>query len=158
MPLKLPLIQNQVNFTNDFLVRAYTSGCYYYDTFTGKWSSDGMEIFNDTNIELTHCSSYHLTSFASGLDSTPSIINFQYALSNASFSRNLLIYITVVVFICLYIIFAIWACYKDRTDMKKLNINILNDNHSSDNYLYELIVFTGNRNESETNSKVSYSY
>jgi hypothetical protein len=149
-----PLIQKIINFTSDFLLRSYTSGCYYYDTQTGKWSSNGMEIYEDTNLEQTHCSSSHLTSFAGGLDSSPSIINFQYSFANASFSRNLVIYITVLIFICLYLLFAIWARYKDVKDMKKMNIIPLKDNHPSHNYFYELMIFTGNRNESETNSKV----
>jgi hypothetical protein len=153
--LKLfPLIQARINFTSDFFIRSYTSGCYYYDTQTGKWSSNGMEIYEDSNLEQTHCLSYHLTSFAGGLDSSPSIINFQYSFANASLSRNLIIYITVILFICLYVLFAIWARYKDIRDVKKLNIIPLKDNDSSDNYFYELMVFTGNRNESETDSKV----
>jgi ATP-binding cassette subfamily B protein len=39
-------------------------------------------IYEDTNIERTHCLSYHLTSFAGGLSLTPSIINFQYSFAN----------------------------------------------------------------------------
>jgi polycystin 1L2 len=152
--LKFPLIQKRVNFTSDFLIRTYTSGCYYYDIETGKWSSNGMEIYEDTNLEQTHCSSYHLTSFAGGLDSSPSIINFQYSFAHTSFSRNLIIFITALVLICLYVLFAIWARYQDSRDINKLNIIPLKDNHSPDNYFYELMVFTGNRNESETDSKV----
>jgi hypothetical protein len=38
--------------------------------------------------------------------------------------------------------------------MKKLNITPLKDNYPSHNFFYELMVFTGNRNESETNLKV----
>ena len=33
------LIKSQVIFTSDFMVRSFTSGCYYYSTITGKWSS-----------------------------------------------------------------------------------------------------------------------
>jgi len=153
--VKFPLIQKRINFTSDFLIRTYTSGCYYYDIETGKWSSNGMEIYEDTNLEQTHCSSYHLTSFAGGLDSSPSIINFRYSFANASVSRNPTIFITVILFICLYVLFAIWARYRDIRDMKKLNIIPLKDNYPSHNFFYELMVFTGNRNESETNSKVS---
>ena len=58
----LPLVKKKVNFTNDFMIRAYSSGCYYYDTKTGKWSSDGMEIIEDSNLKKTHCLSYHCLS------------------------------------------------------------------------------------------------
>ena len=39
-----PLSQTKMNFTSDFMLRAYSSGCYYYDVNTGKWSSSGMDI------------------------------------------------------------------------------------------------------------------
>ena len=43
----------------------------------------------------------------------------------------------------------------DMKDLKKLKIVPLKDNNSKDSYLYELIVFTGNRSESGTRSKVN---
>jgi hypothetical protein len=33
-----PLSQTKVNFTSDFMLRAYSSGCYYYDVNTVKWN------------------------------------------------------------------------------------------------------------------------
>jgi hypothetical protein len=39
-------------------------------------------------------------------------------------------------------------------DRKRSNIVLLKDNHPLDDYFYELIVFTGNRSESGTRSKV----
>ena len=93
-----PLVQNKVNFTSDFLLRTYTSGCYYYNSNTGKWNADGMTIFEDTNMQQTHCSSYHLTSFAGGLVVMPNNINFQYVFANASFSKNYTIYLTIKLF------------------------------------------------------------
>ena len=147
-------IKTPINFTSDFMLRSYSSGCYYYDSSTGKWSSSGMEIYEDTNLNQTHCRSYHLTSFAGGLVILPTAINFQYVFANASFTQNPLIYSTVILFSLLYIIFAIWCRYMDKRDLKKLNIIPLKDNDLNDNYFYELIVFTGNRSESQTKSKV----
>jgi hypothetical protein len=149
-----PLIQTQVNFTSDFLVRAYTSGCYYYDVNAGKWQSDGMEIYEDSDLTKTHCSSNHLTSFAGGLVVLPQTINFQHVFANGSFTKNPFIYVTVIVVTCIYILFALWAKYMDMRDRKRANIVLLKDNHPLDDYFYELIVFTGNRSESGTRSKV----
>ena len=42
----------------------------------------------------------------------------------------------------------------DKRDLKKLNIIPLKDNSPNDDYFYELIVFTGDLNESGTKSKV----
>jgi hypothetical protein len=90
-----PLTQSKENFTSDFMIRGYSSGCYYYDVNTGKWSSNGMDIYEDTNLIQTHCSSNHLTSFAGGLVLLPSIINFEYAFSQPSPIQNPLIPIFV---------------------------------------------------------------
>jgi hypothetical protein len=151
------LVQNQVNFTSDFQIRAYTSGCYFYDTQTGKWSSDGMEIHSDTNIKQTHCSSFHLTSFAGGLIVLPPEINFKYVFANASFIRNPIVYSTVILIGCFYILMALWSRYMDKIDNGKLNIlPIESSDGGGGNYFYEIIVFTGNRSESATHSKVDY--
>ena len=151
----LPLIYNRTNFTSDFMIRAYTSGCYYYDSNIGKWLADGMEIYEDTDLSKSHCSSNHLTLFASGLVLVPQEINFQHVFADASFTRNPCVYITVIIIICIYILFAIWAKYMDFLDSKKSNTVNLNDNNPLDDYAYELIVFTGNRSESGTRSKVN---
>ena len=150
----LPLFHNKVNFTSDFMIRSFSSGCYYYDKATGKWSSDGMEIYEDTNLRQTHCSSNHLTSFASGLSILQTTINFQYAFSNGQFAQNPTIYSTVIAFVCLHILFALWSKFMDRRDLNKTGIYLLKDNRPNENYFYEIIVFTGNRSESQTSSKV----
>jgi hypothetical protein len=152
----LPLIKNQVNFTSDFMIFAYSSGCYYYDVNSGKWSSHGMELHNNTNLDETYCSSYHLTSFASGLKFLPSAINFEYVFANGSFLTNPIIYSTVIAMACLYVLFAIWARYKDKQDLRKYNILPLIDNFFNDHYLYELTVHTGTDNESGTESEVKF--
>jgi hypothetical protein len=155
-PTSLPLIQSQVNFTNDFLIRTYTSGCYFYDSNTGKWLANGMALFKDTNIQQTHCSSNHLTLFAGGLHVMPNKINFEYVFANASFAKNYTIYFTLIAFVILYILFALWAIYMDRQDLRKIKVIPLKDNVESDNYFYELIVFTGNCKESGTHSNVFF--
>jgi polycystin 1L2 len=151
----IPLIQSPVNFTSDFLIRTYTSGCYYYDTVSGKWFADGMTLLNDTNIQQTHCSSNHLTYFAGGLMVMPNQINIQYVFANASFAKNYTIYLTLIVFFILYLFFAIWSMIMDRRDLRQIKIIPLKDNNDSDNYFYELTVFTGDHKESGTHSLVS---
>ena len=57
---KPPSIQARVNFTSDFMLRTYSSGCYSYDVNSGKWSSNGMDVYEDTNLTQTHCISNFL--------------------------------------------------------------------------------------------------
>jgi len=152
----LPLIKNQINFTANFMILTYTSGCYYYDSNNGKWSSHGVEIQSETNLKQVHCSSLHLTSFPGGLQVIPSAINFELAFSNASFIQNATIYVTVIISVIVYILFSIWARYMDTRDLKKLNIIFMKDNGLNHSYFYEIMVFTGNRDESGTQSKVKF--
>ncbi len=151
----LPTIQSEVNFTNDFMIRSYSSGCYYFDTNTGKWSSNGMDNYEDTNLEKTHCMSNHLTSFAGGLVILHSDINFQYVFVTNLLGKSFLVVIFLILITCLYILFAIWSRHMDIQDEKKMNLVLLKDNETStDSYFYEIIVFTGTKRESGTQSKV----
>jgi hypothetical protein len=43
----------------------------------------------------------------------------------------------------------------DKRDLKRLNLIPLKDNNPNTDYFYEIIVFTGSQNESETQSKVN---
>jgi hypothetical protein len=145
---------NKINFTKDFFLLSYTSGCYYYESASGKWSSYGTEVVIDTNLYETHCITTHLTSFAGGLVVLPSAINFEYVFANASFLQNPIIYSTVIVVTLLYVLFSVWAHLIDKRDLNKLNIIPLDDNLNNHNYFYEVIVFTGSRQEAGTDSKV----
>ena len=151
-PYFTPLINPIIN---DFYFLVYTSGCYYIDKSTGKWSSFGMKVINDTSLLYTHCQSNHLTTFAGGLDEfLPTQINFIYIYSNSPFQQNKTIYLTVIVFFVIYILFSICGRWGDKQDMLKIGVTPLIDNNPIDDYFYELIVFTGNRLNSGTNSKV----
>jgi len=149
-----PHIQSEVIFTSDFMIRSFSSGCYYFDANTGKWYSNGMDIYEDTNLEKTHCISNHLTSFAGGLVILPSKINYQYVFTNPELIKSLLLVIFIIVITFIYILFAIWSRYMDTLDEIKMNLVILKDNDRNDSYFYEIIVFTGTKRDSGTQSKV----
>jgi polycystin 1L2 len=154
--LKSPPLTDKLNFTRDFGIRVFTSGCYYLDTSTGNWTSDGTHVLSDTNYTHTHCSSSHLTDFAGGFLVVPNEINFESVFANASFDQNMTIYLTVIIVTCLYILFAVWCRFMDIKDTNKTKIHILEDNKSHDTYLYEITVHTGSRRNAGTDSKVSF--
>ncbi len=158
MLLKMTSNQSQ-SFTSDYWLRIYSAGCYYTDPDTLMWSSDGMEIMSDTTIELTHCQSNHLTTFAGGFIVLPPAIDFNKAFANASFLDNPVIYSTVIALIIVYILLAIWARWMDVKDSKKVGVTLLGEEHSNiqNKYAYEIIVFTGGRLNAGTTSKVSFS-
>ena len=153
IPADPPYSNNPV-FTTDFYCLAYTSGCYFIDKSTGKWSSKGLEVVNGTSLSYTHCKSNHLTTFASGFDNLPVSINFNYIFANSSFEQNKTIYLTVLILFALYIMFSIWGRWMDKQDYLKIGVTPLIDNYSIDDYFYEIIVITGNRSNAGTNSRV----
>jgi hypothetical protein len=153
-PTVPPSSNNPVLFSSDFIFFAYTSGCYYIDGSTGKWSTYGVEIMSDSTLSYTHCKSNHLTTFAGGLDVLSVSINFYLVFSNSSFEQNKTIYLTVLILFCLYILFSIWGRWMDKQDYLKIGVTPLIDNFSNHEYFYEIIVFTSNRVNAGTNSKV----
>lgn len=143
------------NLTSDFAVRIFTSGCYYMDKSTGKWSSAGMEVIEqNTNLEFTNCRSTHLTDFAGGFLVVPNDINFENVFANASFDKNPTIYLTVIILSSIYILAAVLCAYMDKRDVLKARVHILTDNRKDDSYFYEICVYTGSRKSAETKSKV----
>ena len=135
-----------VYFHSDFWVKVNLFACTYYDTQLKIWSTKGVEVLPDSNETLTHCLTNHLTEFAGGYIVLPASIDFNAAFSNASFTRNLTIYITLITITSLYVLMAIYSAFMDRRDSKKVTFTLLVGNNwlfNTENYFYELIVFTG---------------
>jgi len=109
-----------------------------------------------TNHYETECFATHLTSFAGGFIVLPSPINWSYVFANAGFLKNKTVYFTIISFSLTYIILMIYARLKDKKDIEKLGVTPLPDNQKSHQYFYQLIVFTGQRANSGTKSKVKF--
>ncbi|CAF1071686.1 unnamed protein product [Adineta steineri] len=150
-----PISNEPFHFTADYELRIYTSGCYYLDT-SNTWQSNGLLVGSLTNHYQTQCFSTHLTTFAGGFIVLPSPINWNNVFSNADFMKNKTIYITVICICILYLVLIIYARYKDKKDIEKLGITPLSDNHKTDQYYYEIIIFTGHRIDAGTQSKVYF--
>ncbi|UJR08126.1 hypothetical protein I4U23_012402 [Adineta vaga] len=151
----LPITDHRFNFTSNYELRIYTSGCYYLDS-NNNWKSDGLRVGSLTNHYETECFSTHLTSFAGGFIVLPAPINWNYVFANADFLKNKTVYFTVICVSTLYIILLIYARFKDKIDLKKLGVTPLPDNHISDQYYYQIIVLTGQRSNAGTESKVYF--
>ena len=153
----LPITDETFNFTSDYELRIYTSGCYYLDS-NNNYQSDGLTVGSLTNHYQTECFSTHLTSFAGGFIVLPSPINWSYVFTHLDFARNKTVYLTVIIISLLYIILMIYARLKDKTDLEKLGVTPLPDNIKSDQYFYQILVFTGQRIHAGTESKVKSSF
>ena len=53
------------NYTTDYTLDMYTSGCYFFDYKQKIWSGEGCYV-KEANSSLTYCKCNHLTSFGSG--------------------------------------------------------------------------------------------
>ncbi|CAF1222396.1 unnamed protein product, partial [Adineta steineri] len=151
----LPITDQPFNFTSNYELRIYTSGCYYLDE-NNNWKSDGLIVRSLTNLYQTECLSTHLTTFAGGFIVLPEPINWSYVFANADFMKNKTIYLTVICMSIAYIILMIFGRFKDKKDIEKLGVTPLPDNDKSDQYYYQIIVFTGQRANSGTQSKVHF--
>ncbi|UJR16871.1 hypothetical protein I4U23_003769 [Adineta vaga] len=136
-----PIRNERFYFTSNYQLRTYTSGCYYLDK-NNQWTSDGLIVGPLTNHYQTQCFATHLTSFAGGFLVLPEPVNWSYVFANADFLRNKTIYVTVICVSIIYILLMIYARWKDKKDMEKLGVTPLPDNHKSDGYFYQIIVFT----------------
>jgi hypothetical protein len=112
-----------------------------------------MEILSSSTIEHTYCQTNHLTEFTSGANQVIPTLNFDYIWANASFLQNLTIYLTAIIMTSIYIILMIITRQLDKIDEKKLGLCRL-PSYWHCNYLYEVIVYTGMRPESATDSNV----
>ena len=97
-----------------------------------------------------------MTSFGSGFFVTPNTIDFSYVFAHAGFADNVTIYMTIMVTLTLYALLMVWARREDRKDLMKLGSTPLPDNEPAAKYLYEIVVYTGDKDGAGTDSKVQF--
>ncbi|UJR13336.1 hypothetical protein I4U23_000354 [Adineta vaga] len=151
----LPITDKPYNFTNDYGLRIYTSGCYYFDS-NNQWKADGLTVGPLTNHIQTQCFSNHLTTFTGGFAILPKPVDWSYVFANADFMKNKTVYLTVICVTVIYIILMLYARFFDKIDLQKLGVTVLPDNHKDDQYYYQIIVFTGQRKGAGTKSNVHF--
>ncbi|CAF3678781.1 unnamed protein product [Rotaria sordida] len=145
-------LDDNIQFSSDYSIRMYTSGCYYLDD-NNNWQSDGLIVGSKTNESFTQCYSTHLTTFAASLV-FPTPVPWHSL--DFDFKRNITIYITLIIIGLVYFLTTGFSYYKDGIDAKMLMVIPLSDNNRHDKYLYQLVVFTGMRANAGTKSKVHF--
>ncbi|CAF1546243.1 unnamed protein product [Adineta steineri] len=124
--------------------------------FTSNYELHGLIVGSLTNHYQTECLSTHLTTFAGVFIILPAPINGSYVFANADFMKNKTVYLTMIITSVLYIILMIYARFKDKKDFEKLGVTPLADNNKSDQYYYQILVFTGQRTNAGTDSKKNF--
>ena len=143
------------NYSTDYSLDIYTSGCYFFDYQQKIWTGEGCYV-KEANSSLTYCKCNHLTSFGSGFFVMPNSVDFSYVFANAAFADNVTIYMTILITLLIYALLLIWARVQDGKDLQLLGATPLPDNDVNDKYLYEISVYTGDREAAGTDSKVSF--
>jgi polycystin 1L2 len=115
-----PISDRTFDFTSNYQLRIYTSGCYYLDK-DNQWKSDGLIVGSLTNHNETECYSTHLTTFAGGFLVLPDPINWNSVFANANFNKNKTIYLTIICVSILYLLLIIYARYKDKKYIEKVS-------------------------------------
>ena len=146
---------NSTNISSNYELRIYSSCCVYLDEHN-QWSAEGLRVGPLTNYEQTQCFSTHLTTFAGGFIVLPEPLNWEYVFANADFMQNRTIYLTVICVTVIYLMLMIYARFQDRKDLSKFGITHLADNQLSDEYVYQIVVLTGHRKDSSTDSHVQF--
>ncbi|CAF1275359.1 unnamed protein product, partial [Adineta ricciae] len=153
--LSMISFNNSFNFSSNYKLRLYTSGCYYLDS-NYNWLSDGLIVGSLTNLVQTQCFSTRAETLAGALHLLPSPIDWSYVFAHASFSQNKTIYVTITSVLFIYFVLIVYARAHDKYDLKQLEVSILASKAEMNGYAYQIIVFTGFRVNANTESKVHF--
>ncbi|XP_033630305.1 uncharacterized protein LOC117292387 [Asterias rubens] len=149
-------LRRVANFSSNYTLCVYVSGCVYFNNDTQEWTTDGVRIGPKSTKDMTQCFSTHLTDFASTWIVPPAPLDFQFIFNNAGFLDNLTIYITTIAVYVLFFFIFIWSRRKDKKDCIMQGLTPMPDNKSNHKYLYEIAVMTGQWKDSGTDSKVNF--
>ncbi|CAF1543304.1 unnamed protein product, partial [Rotaria sordida] len=114
-----PITNKRFNFTSNYELRIYISGCYYLNK-NNQWKSDGLRVGPLTNHNETQCFSTHLTTFAGGFLVLPEPVNWQYVFAHTNLMKNKTVYLTFICVALIYFILMMYDRYKDRKDDKNI--------------------------------------
>ncbi|XP_065066412.1 uncharacterized protein LOC135692255 [Rhopilema esculentum] len=152
VPGPLNLTIPPINYT----FQSYTGVCKFFNKTSKKWSTSGLEITQETTQNFTVCLTTHLSSFAGGsVFAKPNTIDFSKAFAGFSnIGENPTVFATTLSIIGIYFVLLAYCRYKDKKDVEKIGVFPLEDNHPSDNYLYEVSVQTGFKKGAGTTADV----
>uniref|UniRef100_T1ISY4 PLAT domain-containing protein n=1 Tax=Strigamia maritima TaxID=126957 RepID=T1ISY4_STRMM len=135
------------NFTTNYTMNVFASGCHFYETGEKTWKPNGCTVVG-LKKGVTTCSCNHLTKFATSFSVPPNPINFEYVFSHAGFINNTTVYATIISTLVLFI-FSLFGL-GIKTELGALP---LPDNQPKDKYIYEVLVFTGTCKQAGTDSR-----
>ncbi|CAH1794576.1 unnamed protein product [Owenia fusiformis] len=158
----IKLAATKVNFAEEswnhtYTFRTFTSGCRYWNEENQTWAGDGCMVGPITTIEKTQCLCTHLTNFGGDFVVPPNSIDFSTVFAKfAKLGENAAVFSVVISVLGLYFIALVWCRRKDKQDLIKWGAKPLEDNIPTDQYHYQMIVYTGIKRDADTKSKISF--
>ncbi|WAQ97255.1 PK1L2-like protein [Mya arenaria] len=116
-----------------------------------------LQVGNLTTYNATQCLCTHLTSFGGEMVVPPNTIDFNNVWAKfKDLNENAAVFSTIVSLLGVYVIGLIWARHMDKKDLIKWGATPLEDNLPTDNYHYQVSVYTGMKKNSGTKSSISF--
>ncbi|XP_052262941.1 uncharacterized protein LOC127866462 [Dreissena polymorpha] len=152
---KVDLMQSETMF--NYTYQHFLGGCRFWNHENETWDSDGCVVGNLTTPNATQCLCNHLTSFGGNMVVPPNTIDFNNVWAKfKNLNENAAVFSTIVSLLGIYVIGLIWARHMDKKDLIKWGATPLEDNLPTDNYHYQLSVYTGMKKDAATKSNVSF--
>ncbi|XP_051024818.1 polycystic kidney disease protein 1-like 3 [Acomys russatus] len=129
--------------------------CYFWDRHNRTWKSDGCQVGPRSTILKTQCLCNHLTFFSSDFFIVPRTVDVENTIKLLLRVTNNPVGVSLLASLFgFYILLVTWAWRKDRADMQKVKVTILDDNDPSSSFHYLIQVYTGYRRRAATTAKV----
>ncbi|XP_014681546.1 PREDICTED: polycystic kidney disease protein 1-like 2 [Priapulus caudatus] len=138
-----------------FNVLLFSAQCLYWDAASDKWTDDGCEVGPLTTATEIHCLCTHLSSFAGSFFVQPNAVDLieDIILFATFFDNPVTVAMTIAIWL-LYVGLFVYARNKDRQDLTRLGVTVLEDNDPTHDYGYLVTVYTGLRRRAGTTATV----
>ncbi|XP_061194795.1 uncharacterized protein LOC133202955 [Saccostrea echinata] len=140
--------------SSNFSMAITTTGCRSYDKATDSWTSNNCQVLRISTKENTVCRCTG-TTFSSTFVVPLSTIDFTNVWGKFDPS-NAAVYGTLIAFLVVYTLAAIYLRRQDKKDEEKWATHFLKDTDGADTNFYLLTVYTGMRKGAGTLSNVNF--
>lgn len=91
--------------------------CAYWKD--GSWSSEGMEIDQNSSVEgTTHCFTYHFSLLRTSIFAPPDILNpFEEIYLFTTIADNMVCVLLVIIIFFIYFVVLYWSSVQDKNDI-----------------------------------------
>ncbi|KAH9524658.1 hypothetical protein Btru_027456 [Bulinus truncatus] len=160
----ISLVESSLNsgrrHSNEIKGRHYTlsvwwGNCVYWNQTESRWRSSDCQVLSESSIEALHCSCTHLSTFGGYFELIPNDLTSVFVEEFFSLHENPVVIILVVLVLLLYILLLFIVTPADQRDVKKGSYVYLQDNTSTHQQKYEIIMETGLCRDAGTTARIS---